>query len=89
MARHKWVEQRKNELLPIPYFHAVFTVPPAIAEIALRNKKTLFQILFRASAQTLLTIAADPKHGRCCMPISVLIFSVPLCFRGEQALNSS
>ena len=62
MARHKWVEQRKNELLPIPYFHAVFTVPPAIAEIALRNKKTLFQILFRASAQTLLTIAADPKH---------------------------
>jgi hypothetical protein len=56
------VERRKTELLPIPYFHAVFTVPPTIAEIALRNKRTVFNILFRASAETLLTIAADPKH---------------------------
>jgi Putative transposase/Transposase zinc-binding domain len=61
-AKERWVEQRKNELLPIPYFHAVFTVPPAIAEIALRNKKVLFGILFRASAETLLRIAADPRH---------------------------
>jgi hypothetical protein len=61
-AKERWIEQRKTELLPIPYFHAVFTVPPAIADIALRNKKTLFGILFRASAQTLLRIAADPKH---------------------------
>jgi len=61
-ARLKWIEQRKTELLPIPYFHAVFTLPPAVVELALRNKKTVFQILFRASAETLLTIAADPKH---------------------------
>jgi hypothetical protein len=61
-AKERWIEQRKAELLPIPYFHAVFTVPPAIAEIALRNKKTVFQILFRTSAETLLRIAADPKH---------------------------
>jgi hypothetical protein len=61
-AKERWIEQRKTELLPIPYFHAVFTVPPAIADIALRNKKTLFGILFRASAETLLRIAADPKH---------------------------
>jgi Putative transposase/Transposase zinc-binding domain len=61
-AKERWIEQRKTELLPIAYFHAVFTVPPAIADIALRNRKTLFGILFRASAETLLRIAADPKH---------------------------
>jgi hypothetical protein len=61
-ARLKWIEQRKTELLPIPYFHAVFTLPPAIAEIALRNRKTVFDILFRTSSATLLTIAADRKH---------------------------
>jgi hypothetical protein len=48
--------------LPIPYFHAVFTIPHAIAEIALRNRKTVFQILFRTSAETLQRISADPKH---------------------------
>ena len=62
MAKEQWLQQRKRELLPIEYFHIVFTVPPAIAEIALQNKRALFQILFRASAETLLTIAADPKH---------------------------
>ncbi len=62
LPKQRWIEQRQTELLPIPYFHAVFTLPAAIAEIALRNKKTLFGILFRASAQTLLRIAADPKH---------------------------
>ena len=62
LAKEEWLEQRKRELLPIEYFHIVFTVPPAIAEIALQNKPALFQILFRTSAETLLTIAADPKH---------------------------
>jgi len=57
-----WLGRRNQELLPIPYFHVVFTVPQPVAEIALQNKRTLFQILFRASAQTLLTIAADPNH---------------------------
>jgi hypothetical protein len=61
-AKERWIERRRTELLPIAYFHAVFTVPPAIAEIALRNKRTLFGILFRASAETLLRIAADPRH---------------------------
>lgn len=61
-AKERWIEKRKAELLPVTYFHAVFTIPPAIAEIALRNKKTVFQILFRVSAETLLRIAADPKH---------------------------
>jgi hypothetical protein len=62
LAKEQWLQQRKRELLPIQYFHIVFTVPPAIAEIALQNKRVLFQILFRTSAKTLLTIAADPKH---------------------------
>lgn len=62
LAKQQWLQQRMRELLPTAYFHVVFTVPPAIAEIALQNKRTVFQILFRASAATLLTIAADPKH---------------------------
>lgn len=62
MAKQQWIDKRKQELLPIPYFHVVFTVPQSIADIALQNKETLFAILFRASAETLLTIAADPKH---------------------------
>jgi predicted Zn-ribbon and HTH transcriptional regulator len=62
LAKEQWLQRRKRDLLPIPYFHLVFTVPPAIAEIALQNKKTVFQILLRTSAETLLTIAADPKH---------------------------
>jgi hypothetical protein len=62
MAKEQWLQQRQDELLPIPYFHVVFTMPPAITAIALQNKRTVFQILFRCSAQTLLTIAADPQH---------------------------
>ena len=62
LAKEQWLQQRMRELLPIDYFHVVFTVPPTIAGIALQNKKTVFQILFRTSAETLLTIAADPKH---------------------------
>jgi len=61
-ARLKCLQQRKAELLPTPYFHVVFTLPEPIAAIALRNQKTVYEILFRAAAQTLLTIAADPKH---------------------------
>jgi hypothetical protein len=62
LAKQQWLDQRKRELLPIAYFHVVFTVPAPIAEIALQNKTALFQILFHASAKTLRTIAADPKH---------------------------
>ncbi|MCP4038544.1 MAG: IS91 family transposase [bacterium] len=61
-ARAEWVEAREGDLLPVPYFHVVFTVPPAIAAIALQNKKVMYGILIRAAADTLLQIAADPKH---------------------------
>ena len=57
-----WLEARAEELLPVPYFHVVFTVPEPIAALALGNKKLLYGLLFRAAAQSLLEIAADPKH---------------------------
>ena len=62
LATAKWLEKRKAELLPVEYFHVVFTVPEQIASIAFQNKAVVYAILFRATAQTLLTIARDPKH---------------------------
>ncbi len=61
-ARAEWVERRKGELLPIDYFHVVFTLPEQLHGLALQNKAAVYKLLFEASAQTLLTIAADPKH---------------------------
>lgn len=60
--RARWLEERKAELLPVEYFHVVFTLPEAMAEIAFYNKETVYGILFRATSETLLTIARDPKH---------------------------
>jgi hypothetical protein len=62
LARARWLEARKAELLPAEYFHAVFTVPETVAAIAFYNKKTVYNILFLAASETLLTIARDPKH---------------------------
>jgi len=62
LARAQWIEQRQSELLDVPYFHVVFTVPEEIAAIAYQNKKVIYDILFQATAETLKTIAADPKH---------------------------
>jgi len=62
MAREQWLTRRRAELLPVTYYHLVFTLPPVIAQLALQNKQVLYNILFAASAQTLLAIAADPKH---------------------------
>ncbi len=53
---------REAELLPIPYFHVVFTLPSAIGDIAYQNKAVIYDLLFKASSETMLTIAADPKH---------------------------
>jgi len=60
--RAKWLESRKAELLPVDYFHVVFTIPEQIAQIAFCNKETVYNILFHATAETLLTIAGDPTH---------------------------
>ena len=56
------MEARATELLPVPYFHIVFTLPSAIGDIAYQNKAVIYDLLFRASAETMLTIAADPRH---------------------------
>jgi putative transposase/transposase-like zinc-binding protein len=61
-ARAEWLAARQAELLPVPYFHVVFTVPAPVAEIAFQNKQTVYAILFRTAAETLRRIAADPKH---------------------------
>ena len=60
-ARDRWLAARRQELLPIPYVHVVFTIPPRLAELALQNKKTIYDLLFRSSAETLLEVARDPK----------------------------
>src|SRR5580704_6253305 len=62
MAAQAWLEAREAELLPVPYFHVVFTLPAAIGVIAYQNKAKVYGLLFKAAAETLTTIAADPKH---------------------------
>jgi hypothetical protein len=61
-ARNKWLSARQRELLPVSYIHLVFTIPHTLSSLALHNKKLIYTLLFRASAATLLEIAADPKH---------------------------
>lgn len=61
-AARRWLEARQSELLPIEYYHVVFTLPAPIGELAYQNKSVIYDLLFKVSAQTLLTIAADPKH---------------------------
>ena len=62
LARERWIQQRTTELLPVPYFHVVFTLPEQIAAIAFYNKEAVYSLLFRTVSQTLLTIARDPQH---------------------------
>jgi hypothetical protein len=61
-AAREWMAARAAELLPVPYFHVVFTLPAAIGDIAYQNKAVIYDLLFAASAETMLTIAADKKH---------------------------
>jgi len=61
-SRAKWLAERQAELLPVPYFHVVFTLPQQIGGLALQNAREIYGILFRAASETLLTIAADPKR---------------------------
>jgi hypothetical protein len=61
-ARARWLAARSAELLPVPYFHIVFTLPHELSALVLQNKRLLYDLLFRASAATLLEVACDPKH---------------------------
>jgi hypothetical protein len=61
-AAKEWLAEREAELLPVPYYHVVFTLPAPISDIAYQNKAAVYDALFKAAAETLVTIAADPKH---------------------------
>jgi hypothetical protein len=61
-ARDRWLEARRRELLPTRYVHVVFTLPHQLAPLALQNKREIYSLLFRASAETLLAVARDPQH---------------------------
>src|ERR1700752_4717295 len=61
-ARDKWLRSRQRELLPVPYYHVVFSVPHRLVPLMWQNKRALFALLFEASAATLLEVAADPKR---------------------------
>jgi Putative transposase/Transposase zinc-binding domain len=62
LAKARWLEARLADLLPVEYFHVVFTLPEQLASLALQNKRVVYNILFATAAETLRTIAADPKH---------------------------
>lgn len=61
-AARTWLAEREADLLPVGYFHVVFTLPAEVADIAFQNKATIYDLLFKAASETMLTIAADPKH---------------------------
>jgi len=61
-AARAWLADRQADLLPVPYFHVVFTLPAPLAAVAFQNKATVYDLIFKAAAETLTTIAADPKH---------------------------
>jgi hypothetical protein len=62
LEKERWLEKRRNELLPVPYFHVVFTLPEELNVLALGNPEVIYDLLFHSASQTLLEIAADPKH---------------------------
>src|SRR6202165_425387 len=61
-AAKEWLAEREADLLPVPYYHVVFTLPAPIADIAYQNKAVIYDLLFKVSPDALMTIAADPKH---------------------------
>ena len=61
-AARTWLAEREADLLPVGYFHVVFTLPAAVADVAFANKAVVYDLLFRAASETMMTIAADPRH---------------------------
>jgi hypothetical protein len=73
-AAKEWLAERAAELLPVPYYHVVFTLPAAVADVAYQNKAVIYDLLFKASAETLITSnypRALGVAGRCGLPLSV------------------
>ena len=75
-ARASWLEARKAEILNVPYFHVVFTLPPSVAEIAFQNKAVIYALLMRCAAEATLTLAANPRH-----PVSYTHLTLPTILR--------
>ena len=61
-AAQKWLTEREAELLPVRYFHVVYTLPSQLRDVAYQNKRVIYDLLMKAAAETTLAIAADPKH---------------------------
>src|SRR5260370_426804 len=80
-----WMKQRKSELLDVPYFHVVFTLPGRIGTIAYHNKAVVYDLLFKASSQTMRTIAADPKR----LGGSAVAMVAPRCWSSLMAESSA
>ena len=72
-ASREWLAEREAELLPVPYFHVVYTLPAPIADIACQNKRVIYGLLFKAATETTLTIAADKKHLGARIGITVVL----------------
>ncbi len=62
LTTERWIDARQADLLPVPYFHVVFTIPEELHKIVRSHQRIAYDLLFQAAAQTLLTLAADPKH---------------------------
>jgi hypothetical protein len=72
-AARAWLEAREADLLPVGYFHVVFTLPTEVADIAFHNKTALYGLLFQVASETMMTIAADPKHLRARIGITAVL----------------
>jgi Putative transposase/Transposase zinc-binding domain len=72
-AAREWMAAREAELPPVPYFHVVFTLPSVIGDIAYHNKAVIYALLFKTSSETMLTIAADPRHLGACIAITSVL----------------
>ena len=73
LDKERWLEKRRNELLPVPYFHVVFTLPQELNVLALGNPEVIYGLLFASASQTLLEIAADAKHLGACLGILMIL----------------
>jgi Transposase zinc-binding domain len=82
-TRERWIAARRQQLLPTRYVHAVFTLPGELAPLTLQNKKVVYDLLFRASAETLLEVARDPKH----LGAEIGFFSVLHTWNQKLGLN--
>jgi len=90
-AARTWLEAQQADLLPVGNFHVVFTLPAQIADIAFHNKALVYDLLFKAASQTMLTIAADPKHLGARIGITAVLhtWGSAMPFRDRRASTSS